>query len=126
MKKILAILTVALLLVTGVHAQVERVKRADIKTPTAVCEECKAIIEAKAPKFVDGLFKITVQPKRGITQVQFYASRTNIEELKTAIANCGFDADDVTAETEAYKKLPVCCKKPEDGGGPPKKTAPKQ
>ena len=39
-----------------------------------------------------------------------------------AIANAGFDADDVTANPDTYKKLPICCKKVEDGGGPqPKK-----
>jgi hypothetical protein len=48
--------------------------------------------------------------------------RTNIENVKTAIANIGFDADDVTAEPSAYQKLPKCCKKPEDGGGPEKKN----
>ena len=29
------------------------------------------------------------------------------------IANLGYDADDVTANQESYKKLPLCCKRPE-------------
>ena len=45
------------------------------------------------------------------------AGCTNIENVKTAIANAGYDADDVKADEGAYKKLPKCCKKPEDGGG---------
>jgi hypothetical protein len=48
------------------------------------------------------------------------ADRTNVENIKTDIANCGYDADDVTAEPDSYKRLPTCCKKPEDGGGHPK------
>jgi hypothetical protein len=53
--------------------------------------------------------------------VKFFSDRTNIENVKTAIANAGYDADNVTAEEEAYKRLPTCCKKPEDGGGMEKK-----
>ena len=37
--------------------------------------------------------------------------------LKTAIANAGYDADDIPANPDAYKELPKCCKKTEDGGG---------
>jgi hypothetical protein len=49
--------------------------------------------------------------------VTFVAERTNVENIKAAIANAGYDADDVKADAEAYKKLPKCCKKTEDGGG---------
>ena len=48
--------------------------------------------------------------------VKYLTDRTNIEEIKTAIANCGYDADDVPATEEAYQRLPKTCKKPEDGG----------
>jgi hypothetical protein len=37
--------------------------------------------------------------------------------------NFCFDADDVPANPEFYKLLPKCCKKPEDGGIPPKKPS---
>ena len=53
-------------------------------------------------------------------KVAYLWDRTTIENIKTAIANVGYDAGDVTADPEAYKKLPTCCKKPEDGGGPQK------
>jgi periplasmic mercuric ion binding protein len=88
--------------------------RVDIKTPNATCAACKTKIESWVPKSVDGLVKITVQISRGVTTVQYYPDRTNIEELKTAISNAGFDADDVQANPDTYKKLPACCKKPED------------
>jgi mercuric ion binding protein len=94
-------------------AQQPKIQRAEIKIPQAKCEECKQIIESTAPRYVDGLVKINVIFKRGVAQVQFYPDRTNLEEIKTAIANAGFDADDITANPDMYKKLPACCKKPE-------------
>jgi hypothetical protein len=35
-----------------------------------------------------------------------------LEYLKTAIANTGYDAEEIKADAEAYNKLPKCCKKP--------------
>lgn len=98
-----------------VFAQVTpKAVRVEIKTPNATCDPCKAKIESWVPKSVDGLVKISVQISRGVTTVQYYPDRTNIEELKAAISNAGFDADDVQANPDTYKKLPACCKKPED------------
>ncbi len=121
MKKILFLLSFCSLFAMVALAQMPKKQSAEIKTPTAVCIDCKTIIEAAVPKQVDGLIKLNVIFKRGVTLVQWYPDRTNIEELKTAIANAGFDADDVVANIDYYKKLPICCKKVEDGGGVPKK-----
>nr|MCU0334611.1 copper chaperone [Chitinophagaceae bacterium] len=90
------------------------IQRAQVKISAAKCVECKPIIESTVPKFVDGLVKITVVWKKdgtGYANVAWYPDRTNIEEIKTAIANAGFDADDVTANPESEKKLPACCRK---------------
>jgi hypothetical protein len=97
-----------------------RALKADIKTPNAICAACKTKIESTVPKAIDGLVKINVIISRGITQVSYYPDRTNIEELKTAISNCGFDADDVLANPDVYAKLAECCKKPADQKVPPK------
>jgi hypothetical protein len=114
----------ALLVGVAVSAQMPKIQKAVIKTPQAQCEEAKTIIEKIAPQNLDGLVQITVIFKSKQTQVSWYPDRTNIEEIKTAIANAGFDADDVTANPDTYKKLPNCCKKPEDGGPKPKTTSP--
>jgi len=87
-----------------------------IKTPTVQCESCKKKIESFLAR-EEGVEKSVVDHKRKVAKVTFYTDRTNIENIKTAIANAGYDADDVTANEEAYQKLPKCCKKPEDGGG---------
>lgn len=85
--------------------------RAEIKTPDASCDMCKTRIENYLGR-LDGVLKIKVDVKKRTTTVDWLVGRTNIEEIKTTIANCGFDADDVTAEETAYNKLPRECKKP--------------
>lgn len=90
-----------------------------IKTPTVQCEMCKTRIENYL-SHEDGILKTVVDYKKKTTTVTYMTDRTNIENIKTMIANCGYDADDVTAEPDSYKRLPTCCKKPEDGGGMPK------
>lgn len=87
-----------------------------IQTPTVQCESCKKRIE-EFMKREDGVQKVNVDFKKKVTKVTFVADRTNVENIKTAIANAGYDADDVKADDAAYKKLPKCCKKPADGGG---------
>ena len=93
---------------------------AKISTPTVQCEQCKNRIERYLSR-EEGVGSAKVDYKKKITTVKFYSDRTNIENVKTAIANAGYDADNVTANTESYEKLPLCCKKPEDGGGMEKK-----
>jgi len=88
---------------------------ATIKTPTVQCQECKERIENYVSR-EEGVTKVVVDYKRKITKVTYVTDRTNYENVKTAIANIGYDADDVKANPEAYEKLPTCCKKPADGG----------
>lgn len=117
-----------LLLISGVvlsaQAQVKPVVTATIKTPNALCENCKKRIEAYLKPY-DGILEITVNYKKGETKVKYITDRINIEEIKAYIANCGYDADDVPAAEDAYNRLPKTCKKFEDGGGHSKpKTVP--
>ncbi len=100
----------------GIGQAKKGVQTVTIKTPTVQCESCKERIESYL-KREEGVQKAVVDIKKKTTKVTFVSERTNIENVKTAIANAGYDADDVTADEEAYKKLPKCCKKPEDGGG---------
>ena len=97
-------------------ANAQKAQTVTIKTPTVQCESCKQRIESSLLR-EEGVAKVAVNYKAHTTKVTFWSDRTNIENVKTAIANVGYDADDVTANPEAYKKLPLCCKKPEDGGG---------
>jgi mercuric ion binding protein len=118
MKKTILLVAFATVLFSFANAQ--KAQTVTIKTPTVQCESCKQRIENDMAR-VDGVAKTVVNYKNHTTRVTFWTDRTNIENVKTAIANIGYDADDVTANEESYKKLPLCCKKPEDGGGPAKK-----
>ncbi|PSL48118.1 copper chaperone CopZ [Chitinophaga niastensis] len=89
---------------------------ANISTPTVQCESCKNRIE-RYMKQEEGVQSVKVDFKKHITTVKYWTDRTNIENIKTGIANAGYDADNVAANPESYAKLPTCCKKPEDGGG---------
>ena len=82
-----------------------------ISTPTVQCEMCKKRIESYMIR-EEGVQKVNVDYKKKKTKITYVAERTNIENLKTAIANVGYDADDVTANEESYRELPKCCQKP--------------
>src|SRR5690606_2693798 len=119
MKRILLIMIIALGAIASGKAQQKALETARIKTPNALCEACKPRIENYL-KRIDGVTYVNVNYRKGETQVKYLTNRTNIEEIKTAIANLGYDADNVTANEESYKRLPKTCKKAEDGGGHPK------
>lgn len=113
---LIIVLLLAATTISLAQAKKKALVTSTIKTPTVQCEMCKNRIE----KFMareDGVTKTVVDFKRKTTKVTYWTDRTNIENVKTAIANVGYDAEDVTANLEFYNKLPSCCKKPEDGGG---------
>lgn len=104
-------------------AQTKPVVIATIKTPNTLCPICKTRVETYLKRY-DGVLEVNVNYRKGETKVKFVTDRTDIEQIKTAIANCGYDADDVTAAEDAYNRLPKSCKKFEDGGGHPKPRPP--
>ncbi len=122
MKRLL-LLSVVIGLAAGSSAQVKAELKAKIKTPNALCEACKTRIESQLRR-IDGVVFADVNYRRGETSVRYLTARTDIEQIKTTIANLGYDADDVTANEESYKRLPRTCKKFEDGGGHPKPKTP--
>jgi mercuric ion binding protein len=116
MKKLLVMLAFMAGTATLAHAQQKAALTATIKTPTVQCEECQKRIENYLAK-EEGVYKYQVNYRSKNVKVWWYTDRTNLETIKAAIANAGYDADDVTANPDSYKKLPKCCKKTEDGGG---------
>lgn len=100
---------------TYAEAQQQRPVSVKINVPGMQCDACKKRVE-DVLRFEDGMAKYVAYPKSRYVLVSYVQDRTNIEILKTAIANAGYDADDVTANEDAYRRLPTPCKKPEDGG----------
>jgi mercuric ion binding protein len=119
MKSLFSILVLTLVFAGSSFAQTKAVLTATIKTPGALCENCKKRIEAYVKPY-DGIVEINVNFRKGETKVKYITDRINIEEIKAYIANCGYDADDVLAAEDAYKNLPKACKKWEDGGTHPR------
>jgi copper chaperone CopZ len=121
MKKIILGLAVSCFALAA-QAQIKVKDKAVIALPTLQnCEKCKEHIEFFIGK-TDGVISVKVDLKRKTATVAWLTDRTNKEYLKTAIANQGFDADDIEAEEYAYKRLPACCKKPAET---PKPATPK-
>jgi copper chaperone CopZ len=117
MKNLLLILTFVIGATTLTNAQAPARKKVlqtvTIQTPSVQCDMCKKKIESFMAK-EEGVTKTVVDYKKKTTKVTFWTDRTNIENVKTAIANVGYDADDVTANPDSYNALPACCKKPAD------------
>jgi mercuric ion binding protein len=111
MKKIMFIFLMVFGIVSVSMAQVKKrgLITISISTPGLRCEECKKVLEQYMLR-EEGVTKAVADFKRKITKITFWADRTTTENVKTAIANVGFDADDVTANMEFAKKLPPCCK----------------
>src|SRR3990170_451527 len=112
MKKLKLVLILLVGSVTVSFAQVKKkaMQTVTIQTPTVQCEMCKKRIENFMAK-EEGVTKTVVDYKRKNTKVTFWTDRTTIENVKTGIANVGYDADDVTANPDFYQRLPKCCKK---------------
>ncbi len=103
------ILAIISLVVSSVaFSQQKAVQKAVINTPGVQCEACKTRIENRLVH-EDGVSSVKADYKRHTVTVVWYTDRTNIENIKTALANMGYDADDVTAEPNAYKRLPKTC-----------------
>ncbi|MCC6287352.1 MAG: cation transporter [Chitinophagaceae bacterium] len=115
MKKVLFLIALIGGFAWSANAQLQPKKPVTVKisTPTVQCEQCKKKIE-NYMKGEEGISKINVDFKRKITTITYLPERTNIENVKTGIANAGYDADDVKANEDSYKALPTCCKKPAD------------
>lgn len=83
-----------------------------IKT-TAQCEHCKEAME-KAMAYEKGVISSELDLETKILEVKYKSGKTNPEKIRKAISDIGYDADDVKADSKAYKNLDPCCKKPED------------
>ena len=90
------------------HAQKNGIQKAVISTPTVNCEDCKSRIENRVVHEY-GVSSIKADFRHHSVTAVWYTDRTNIENIKTALANLGYDADDVKADPDSFKKLPKTC-----------------
>jgi periplasmic mercuric ion binding protein len=100
-------------------AQTKAVQTVKISTPSVQCDMCKTRIESTLKRY-DGVLSANVNYKKKETTVKYISERINEETIKTAIANAGYDANEIKATEDAYKTLPKCCKKPVEKPSTPK------
>jgi mercuric ion binding protein len=77
---------------------------------SAVCESCKARIE-KALKSTDGVIEANLNLDNKKIKVKFYSDKITADQIRTVIANTGYDADNVKHTEAAFNSLPHCCQK---------------
>ena len=99
-------------------AQMKVSEKVIIKTPTLQqCDECVEKLQQLLSR-EEGVTTIKIDAKKKQITFTYLTDRTNKENLKAAIANLGYVADDV--EETAYKRLPKCCKIPDPATLPKK------
>lgn len=123
MKQLLIFAFVMVCLNSFVQGQESKVQWVTIKSANLKCWECKErlekylTIENKA-NMEGGIVQWKIFLLQGEIKFQFYPDRVNVDMLRTALNNAGFDADNELATEEAYKTLPKACKRAAEGGGP--------
>jgi periplasmic mercuric ion binding protein len=90
------------------HKNAVQQGHAMISLPTIQCETCVATIQA-AVKKVDGVISVNIDLKEKMAHVNFDAAKTNQGKIEKAIADAGYDANDLKRDETAHAKLPACC-----------------
>jgi periplasmic mercuric ion binding protein len=106
MKKITFLLMLTLLATASAFAQSKEI----IIQTTAQCGECKTNIE-KALLAEKGVKFAQLDVKTKQAKVVYNEKKITPEQLRIAISNVGYDADEIPANPEAVKKLSPCCTK---------------
>lgn len=108
MKASVLLLVSTFFIASSSFAQIKAVQKAMISTPGVQCESCKTRIENHLTHEY-GVASVRADYRKHSVAVAWYTDRTNIENIKTVIANMGYDADDVSAGPDAQKRLPKSC-----------------
>ena len=109
MKKVFLGIFILAAFSSPVLAQKKGIQKAVIHTPGVLADACKTSIDNFLVHEY-GVSSVKADYRRHTVTVVWYTDRTNIENIKTALANMGYDADDVKAEPDAYKRLSPACK----------------
>ncbi|MEO6637259.1 MAG: copper chaperone [Ginsengibacter sp.] len=105
------LIVVTILITSCTFGQQKAIQKAVITTPGVRSEVCKTNIDNRLVHEY-GISSVKADYKRHTISVAWFTDRTNIQNVKTAIANMGYDADEVTAEPDAYKRLSKDCQNP--------------
>lgn len=108
-----AIILVAALATFGCGQQEQQKQSADVTTAsievkTVRCDMCVATV-TNALNEVEGVKEVSVDLKGKVATVKYIAAKATVPVLEQAIANAGYDANNVKRNDEAYHNLPKCC-----------------
>jgi len=127
MKKclLLILLSSAISFATKAQVMANRPVWVTIKSANLHCWTCRELLDRyllveNKSNMDNGMINWTYNLINGEIRVQYLPDRVNIEDIRTAMNNAGFDADTAKAEPSVYRKLPLSCKLAADGGGPKK------
>ena len=113
--KNLFILSFFLVIAQLSYAQSSQIETVVIKTSIhcdhcKACETCGESFESKIMR-IKGLKSYELDEKNETITVIYNTNKTSLSVVRNTISKLGYDADDVKADPEAYKKLDGCCKK---------------
>ncbi|MDP6170458.1 MAG: heavy metal-associated domain-containing protein [Candidatus Marinimicrobia bacterium] len=80
-----------------------------VMTPTIQCGMCQKTIEMGLGK-LEGVGRSTVDLATKTTQVSFNSEKTDLAKIERAISDLGYQANETSANSDAYEALPACCK----------------
>ena len=80
-----------------------------IKVPTIVCGSCVTNV-SNAVKKVVGVKSAKVDLKKKTATVTYASNKVTLDKIEKAIADAGYDANNVKRNPAAYEKLDACCK----------------
>ena len=102
------LLIIAVLFIGNSFAQeLKKVEEVVIQT-SAECGDCKKRIETEL-NYMKGIrFAELDVPSMKLT-VSYTTKKISLEQIKTAISELGYHADDKKANETAQKALPLCC-----------------
>ena len=83
-----------------------------IKT-SAQCEMCEEKITSEL-NTRKGVKEVQMNLETQELTIRYNAIKVTEDELKEIISELGYSAGDLAPDDDAYEKLPMCCKKPED------------
>ena len=108
MKTIISILAASILMSCSSDT-----KTAELKLESMQCMMCSINVE-DAVADLDGVQKVEVDLKGKKGKVTYKASLIDMPAIEKAITSIGYSVNDKKADPEAYSKLEICCKAPED------------
>ena len=85
----------------------------EINIPTTQCNMCVANIE-NALNGIDGILKYKVELETYRVKVKYNTDKLSLQSIEQLISKAGYQANNLSADVDAYNKLAMCCRLPKD------------